>query len=195
MKFIRPIAVFCCFCFCLFSVNAQTNTPISNTMLWRISGKDMKQPSYLFGTMHLRDKRVFNFTDSLYAAIEKTDGFAIEINPDEMAAELIKSFITKDTSGYVKDELDKETYKKISKKLEKKYGAKVNKLTRRQAYLSRNEWIEDMAKPDDMNSFMDVYLYHIARQKGKWVGGIEDLDDQMSLLPLWRKRLACAIIL
>lgn len=182
MKFIRTLTVFTCCFFCLVSVNAQSNTSTPNTMLWRISGKDIKQPSYLFGTMHLRDKRIFNFTDSLYAAIEKSEGFAIEINPDEMAAELIKSFITKDTSGYVKDELDKEIYKKISKKLEKKYGAKVNKLTRRQAYLSRNEWIEDMAKPDDMNSFMDVYLYHMARQLGKWVGGIEDLEDQMLLL-------------
>lgn len=168
--------------FTAFNTSAQTMQPLPKTMLWRISGKGMKQPSYLFGTIHLRDKRVFNFSDSLYAAIEKTDGFAIEINPDEMSAELIKSFTAKDTSGYIKDELNKETYERIRKKLEKKFGTKVNRLTRRQAFLSRNEWMEEIQKPDDMSSFMDAYLYHIARQQGKWVGGIEDLNDQMSIL-------------
>src|ERR1700736_51659 len=57
-----------------------------HTLLWRISGKGMQKPSYLYGTMHLSDKRLFRFDDSVYRAIEKTDGLAIEVNPDEMGA-------------------------------------------------------------------------------------------------------------
>ena len=65
---------------------------------------------------------------------------------------------------------------------EKKYGFKADRLTKRQAYLARNEWMKDMKKSDDMNTVMDAWLYNIARQMGKWTGGIEDLNDQLSLI-------------
>jgi uncharacterized protein YbaP (TraB family) len=51
-----------------------------NTLLWRISGHGLSKPSYLFGTLHLQDKRLFNFGDSLYQSIEAVDGFALEID-------------------------------------------------------------------------------------------------------------------
>ena len=38
-------------------------------LLWRIDGPGMTSPSYLFGTMHLTDKRVFEFSDSVLLAL------------------------------------------------------------------------------------------------------------------------------
>lgn len=152
------------------------------TFLWRISGNGLDRPSYLYGTMHLTDKRLFYFGDSLYNAIEQTEGFAIEVNPDELSTQMIHSFTKEDKSGYLKDAVDKESYDRIKKTLEKKYGFKADKLTRRQAYLAKNEWMKDMRKPDDMYTFMDAWLYNIARSLGKWTGGIEDLEDQLSLI-------------
>ena len=55
------------------------------TLLWRISGNGMPRPSYLFGTLHLKAKKLFNFPDSLYTAIDNTEVFALEINPDSMS--------------------------------------------------------------------------------------------------------------
>ncbi len=160
--------------------------PVANkypaTLLWRISGNGLVKPSYLYGTMHLTDKRLFYFGDSLYKAIEQVEGFAIEINPDELSTQLINSFSKEDNSGYLKYAVDKERYERIKKKLEKKYGFKTDQLTRRQAYLSRNEWMKDLKKPDDVYTFMDAWLYNIARQLGKWTGGIEDLEDQLRLI-------------
>ncbi len=161
--------------------NQQTNK-YPATLLWRITGNGMSKPSYLFGTMHLTDKRLFFFGDSLYKAIEQTDGFAIEVNPDEMSTQLIQSFTKEDNSGYLKDSVDKEDYDRIKKTLQKKYGFNVDKLTKRQAYLARNEWMKEMRKDDDMYTFMDAWLYNIARQLGKWTGGIEDLNDQLQLI-------------
>ncbi len=70
----------------IFLLSAQ---PLSNTLLWRISGKNGTKPCYLYGTMHLTDERVFNLGDSLYAAIKQTDGFATEVDPNEMSAYMI----------------------------------------------------------------------------------------------------------
>jgi len=84
MKFFRRILHLFVFAFAIISLQAQSPTP--KTLLWRISGNGLGKPSYLYGTMHLTDKRLFNFGDSVYKAIEKSDGLAIEINPDEIAA-------------------------------------------------------------------------------------------------------------
>lgn len=182
---IRPfVVIFFCLNGTLFSFAQPlvSNNKYPATLLWRISGNGLSKPSYLYGTMHLTDKRLFYFGDSLYKAIEQTEGFAIEINPDELSTQLIQSFTKEDKSGLLKDAVDKESYDRIKKKLEKKYGFKADRLTKRQAYLARNEWMKDMKRPDDMNTFMDAWLYNIARRLGKWTGGIEDLNDQLNLI-------------
>ena len=67
----------------LFLNSAIAQVPIEKTLLWKISGKGLSQPSYLFGTIHLmcpneikihkviKDK--FEQTKSLYMEIDLTD--------------------------------------------------------------------------------------------------------------------------
>ena len=79
------------------STQAQSTFP--HTLLWRISGNGLQKPSYLYGTMHLNDKRLFRFDDSVYRAIEKTEGLAIEVNPDEMAAYFVNQLFDQIENG------------------------------------------------------------------------------------------------
>jgi uncharacterized protein YbaP (TraB family) len=37
-------------------------------------------------------------------------------------------------------------------------------------------------KPDDMVAAVDFYMYNIARHSGKWVGGIEAIEDQLGII-------------
>ncbi len=54
------------------------------TLLWEISGNGLTKPSYLFGTMHLKDRRIFNFSDSVMKALEACDLFVMETSPDSL---------------------------------------------------------------------------------------------------------------
>lgn len=178
--------VICSIC-CLQAITAQKPTKVKKypaTFLWRISGKGMTKPSYLYGTIHLTDKRLFYFGDSLYKAIEQTEGFAIEINPDDMSAMLINSFnrYEKNAGTYVTAGDGKYSF--LKNKLEKKYGIEWGRVTKRQAYLSRYEAITGADAQNNMYSFMDVWLYDQARKLGKVTGGIEDLEDQLSLMEI-----------
>ncbi len=47
-------------------------------LLWEIKGK--KGVSYVFGTIHANDKRLFNFPDSVYFALDKSKKIALEVN-------------------------------------------------------------------------------------------------------------------
>jgi uncharacterized protein YbaP (TraB family) len=55
----------------------QTDTS-SYQLLWEITGKKLKKPSYLFGSMHSNDPRLFQFPDSLYVAFAKADAVVLE---------------------------------------------------------------------------------------------------------------------
>lgn len=47
-------------------------------LLWEITGKDLKSTSYLFGSLHSNDKRVFDFPDSLFVALRDVKSIALE---------------------------------------------------------------------------------------------------------------------
>ncbi len=162
------------------SVCAQKKYP--STLLWKITGKNLLQPSYLFGTMHVQDRRLFFFTDSLYNAIEKTDAFAMEINPDEMMDSMILALQKKDTSDFLKNILNESEYKKISKQLEKKLKIPADKITARKLAEERRRLKYTPKRADDMSAIMDLYLFSIARKQGKITVGIEDVADQFEVV-------------
>ncbi len=47
-------------------------------LLWEIKAKGSKKTSYIFGSMHSNDPRLFNFPDSLYSAFAGVDAVVLE---------------------------------------------------------------------------------------------------------------------
>src|SRR5688572_26826988 len=65
-----------------FSQNFKIKERKYPSLLWEITGNGLKKPSYLFGTMHVSSKMVFNLSDSFYSAIRRSDVVALETNPE-----------------------------------------------------------------------------------------------------------------
>ena len=63
---------------------AAAETHLENTLLWEISGRDITQPSYLFGTMHLLCSEDARLSDSLRYSIGITKQVYFEIDMDDM---------------------------------------------------------------------------------------------------------------
>lgn len=168
--------------FCQSSFSQQ----LPSTLLWRISGNGLQKSSYLFGTLHLTDDRVFNLGDSLYRSIEQTDGFAIEVDPQEftplMIDEVKKEVYQKGQP--IKELMSSAQYEKYGKMLAKKLNKKADEITTTDILDEKNKWIRQSFKNGKMQTFLDAYLFDIARRLGKWTGGVEDLKDQQGLTDL-----------
>ncbi len=65
-------------------VNHANTFKLENTLLWEISGKELNQPSYLFGTMHLLCAEDAKLSDSLRLAINTVKEIYFEIDLDNM---------------------------------------------------------------------------------------------------------------
>lgn len=181
-----PFLLLCC---CLFSANlsAQSARPWPKTLLWRISGNGLSKQSYLFGSMHLQDKRLFYFGDSLYHYLDQAEGYALEVNLQELMDSVIRKAIDEQTDELLDKKRmnnDKEK-KKIVDSLVRNVMERNDKSSRAQLKKLREEKVRKAIKNKEMPTIVDAYLYGIARRKGKWLGGIEDVNDQLSLLNEW----------
>lgn len=155
----------------------------NQTLLWRISGNGLSKPSYLFGTIHLTDKRLFRFDDSVYAAIEHTDGLAIELNLNDVAGYYINSmFEAKDNDVKLNDVLSDKELKDMEQPLSRRFNKSSKDITIKDVLKERNKWLNGYFSKGEMPTFVDAYLFERAKRMGKWVGGIEDMEDQAGLM-------------
>ncbi|HEY0751411.1 MAG TPA: TraB/GumN family protein [Chitinophagaceae bacterium] len=134
--------------------------------------------------MHLMDKRLFQFGDSLYSSLEKVDGFAAEIEFEEMmdsafaksVANVQNDLLSDDEVKVDKSKLDRET-----KALLKKLRLESDKLSKKELKKIRDYRVNQYVQKGEMETIVDGFLYGIAKRQGKWIGGIEDISDQLGL--------------
>jgi uncharacterized protein YbaP (TraB family) len=175
--------LFIIFSFGIISYSQQGK--LTNTLLWRISGNGLTKPSYLFGTMHLTDKRIFHFGDSLYKALEQTEAFAAELDMNRLGTQMINQLVNNKEEKAarepvkVRDAVSTEIWKKYKDPLAAKFYKPAEKITLDDLEEMESALKAELFKKGDMPAFLDAYLFGIARKQGKWVGGIEDLQDQI----------------
>ncbi|MGK2862761.1 MAG: TraB/GumN family protein, partial [Chitinophagaceae bacterium] len=164
------------------SLQAQSSPAWPKTLLWRISGNGLSNNSFLFGTMHLQDKRLFYFSDSLYHYLEQADGYALEIDLQEFMDSVIQKVVDQKQEEWIdKKRLKGKDKKKIIDSLVQNVKKLNDKASKRQLEQLRDEKVRKAMKNKEMPTIMDAYLYGIAKRQGKWLGGIEDVQDQLYL--------------
>ena len=112
---------------------AQESAPVSkattaaqvedkNSLLWEISGKNLKKPSYLYGTIHLIPKNDFFLTDATKKVFDASQKVTFEINMKEMNNPMAMiSIFTKammPNGKTLKDFLNAEDYGLVQRKFD-----------------------------------------------------------------------------
>ena len=70
-------------CLSALALAAQNKPEKMTGLLWQISGNNAPKPGYLYGTMHVSEKLVFNLSDSFFIALRDVDMVALETDHDE----------------------------------------------------------------------------------------------------------------
>ncbi|MEZ4966134.1 MAG: TraB/GumN family protein [Saprospiraceae bacterium] len=76
------IALFFALLFRVVVLPAQNKSEKLTGLLWEISGNGITKPGYLYGTMHVSEKLVFNLSDSFFTALKYVDMVALETDHD-----------------------------------------------------------------------------------------------------------------
>ena len=164
----------------LLSFVSYTGTA-QNSLLWEISGENLKEPSYLFGTMHVKDKRAYQFHDSLMLKLKSCKVFAGEIVLDKAAAKEVSSDLLLPPDKDLKTLLTKNEYKKVKKFCNKHLGA-MSLLVNKIKPVFTSAMISESLMDSDMPKALDEYLQDKAKDYNLRVTGLETVKEQMNAL-------------
>lgn len=126
-----------------------------NQLLWEISGNGLKNKSYLFGSFHTNDKRVFQFGDSTYNALNNCEGIALETDISSLFSELDTR---NDQISFLYDQ-DGNPYSS-----------------------SKNPGYTLYGNEDGMPQFLDAHIQQFAHLNDKKFYPLETVEDQLNLL-------------
>ena len=171
--------------FFLQSCKAQSNIKLpinkdNNTLLWEISGKDLKQPSYLFGTFHILCKDDIQFSANLQTALKASNQVYFEMDLDDPKNTLGGMFFMnmKDKTLadlYTVEELQKVTkFYKDSLKMNLSYFNKMKPMMLAALLYPR-------MMPCKMPSGVEIELMTIAKKEKKEILGFETIEFQSSI--------------
>jgi uncharacterized protein YbaP (TraB family) len=168
---------------------------VQYNLLWRIEGNNLKQPSYLFGTMHVNDARAFNFSDSVMLALESCETFALEVHPDTMMNSMFQKLFDKPQENSFMDVLSEEEYQQLKEKFEKKSTLDLDKINIQDPSILSSMMEPDEDKVDDKATFVDAYLFGIARTLNKSIWGLESMKDHSDAFSDYNKEEQRAFLL
>lgn len=135
-------------------LHAQENINERNELLWEISGNGLKQKSYLFGSFHSNDKRVFRLGDTVYYALKQAGAVALETNLHELFGE-IDTRMNEVTLRYDNEGNPYTSSRKASKTY---YGDE-----------------------DGMPQFLDAFFQNYAFLANKHFYPLEKVEDQLNI--------------
>ncbi len=150
-----------------------------NTLVWQIN-KEGGNPSYILGTMHVRDAKAFQFEHIFYEKILNCTAFATEFNLND--AQNDHGFSLSLTDGLLLSDLIKpKLFEKISRIVEQKMGVPLTHFNSLKPIIVTNMLTESVLSSDRMMS-LDETLWRFAAENGRLLRGIETFDEQVNIL-------------
>lgn len=168
-------------CFAL-SANAQ--------LLWKISGKGLEKPSYIFGTYHLSSPSIMDSIATMPQTIKETNQVYGEVvmadmmNPAAMQNMQKQMVMPADTT--LQSLFTPEQYETVGKAIKENMQADITMLAQlKPAVITQQLGILIAIKHTpgfNPQVQLDSYFQQQAQQQGKKVGGLESVESQISLL-------------
>ena len=127
---------------------------VNKQLLWEISGNGLKEKSYLFGTLHSNDKRIFDLSDSVYYALDKANLIILEAD----IFELFKDIDSREDLPNTLYDKDGKAYTASGRASKTTYGDE-----------------------NGMPQFIDASLEEYCHNANKKFFALEDVKDQLNL--------------
>jgi len=169
---------------CSQKTKSKASPATTNTLLWRISGKNLSKPSYLFGTMHMLCGDDITLSDSLKAAIQSSDNVYLELEMDnmfEMMGAMQHMNMKGDTT--LSDLLTKTEYQKVKAYFDEK-GSMIPfaMLETFKPMLAASLIAEQQTKTtcDNMVA-MEQLIMQEAKEADKKIKGLETMNFQLEI--------------
>lgn len=165
-----------------------------NSLLWEVSGKHLKEPSYLFGTYHLAGRQ---FLDTLpgvrltFTRARTVVGEFVFKDELKLAMEMMPFMVMK--SDKLNKLLSTEEYQEVDDYLRRAAGMQLSMFNTMKPSVVQVTLLNTMSpvKPAPDDPAVDKYFQQEALKQNKEIIGLETIDEQAQILfgmPLQRQK-------
>jgi uncharacterized protein len=172
------------------AVGTQEKSDNAKSLLWEISGKDLKKPSYLYGTIHIIPKQDFFLSDATKKAFEASQKVTFEINMQEMNNPMalmgIMGKAMMPNGKKLKDLIKEDDYKLVQRKFDS-LGLPLKMLERiKPMFLSvmmgtDGEKISMEDNAANKSTSYEMEFMKMGETQKKDFGGLETIEFQMGI--------------
>lgn len=161
------------------------------TTLWRISAPQLPASSYLFGTVHSRDDRAYQWGDSVLPALQRVDVVAGELDIEREQGRMLglMSLALLPDGRTLKDYYRKREWRRVEAGLKRHLGEDHAMALRLRPYFVLL-LLTGADLQGEHERVLDEEIQYLARANGQEIMGLETLREQMEamdVLPLERQ--------
>jgi uncharacterized protein YbaP (TraB family) len=164
----------------LLTLSGFTQTP--HTLLWRISGKNITHPSYLFGTMHVLCSKDALLSDSLKTVIKDCDEIWFEINLGDMAGMFNSlQYMRMNDSKRLSDLLSPDEYTRVKQYFARHASLLPFSILERFKPMLISGLIEEQELDCETTDGMELTILKESKTYNKPINGLETAEFQAGL--------------
>lgn len=170
--------------YCLFFIFGISTT--QGQLLWKITGKGLKNPSYLFGTHHLIPIQFLDSVPGLYPAFNSAKMVVSEVvlNNLDATPAIRKAALLPDTIT-IRGLLNQAEYEFVNQELTNTLRMSLDNLNKMHPSLISKLYELELYKKYEHfeeNTQSDTYFQLVAAKKGIPIAGLETVEQQVKLL-------------
>jgi len=150
------------------------------TLLYKVSGNGLDQPSYLYGTIHMGDEKILDFKKPVMPAFESCEVYAMELDPGKLDMQvMLETMQLKDRK--LEDFFTDEEWEQLDSYFQTNFKSPVSTFNEFSPF-----YVQTLIMQSQMGAKMgqavDMHFYNQAQKRGMEVVGIETLDEQLSAI-------------
>ena len=150
-------------------------------LLWRLDRPGTPGPSYLFGTMHVRDARAFRRREQVYACLAECAAFATEFDLRELEAGSDPDALYLPDGQRLSTLLGERHYARLRRTLRRAFGVDLARFDRLRPLVVAN-LVGEKTLAEQYTLSLDEHLWQRAEATGMTTLGLETYASQRELL-------------
>ena len=149
------------------------------TLLWKIIDEGVNTPSFLFGSMHVRNQQLINKCAALVPFMKQCGVFASEMDINDLKRVSYDQLL--DTQDNLHNHLSPKKYHKLRKIILKSFGLDIAFYNQMPPMMTLQLITESLLTTDAQIS-LDEFLWNCAIELDLRCTGIETLEDQLLVM-------------
>jgi uncharacterized protein YbaP (TraB family) len=159
------------------TINVQAQ---ENALLWQVTGKDLKQPSFLFGTIHMICPEDFSISDSIRSTFNRTGKLYLEIDMDDASLMIKTVQLSMLKQGSIRELMNSESYTRLERFMKDTIGMPMIMVNRMKPFTLLSLLYSKILPCRKPESY-EQRLLEMAKKQNMEVLGLEKLEDQFAV--------------